>query len=193
MKGYDSKSDNDLIRAFQSGDNQALEALIKRHKDKLFTAIFMFVKDQHLAEDLFQEVFIKIIHAFRSNRYNEKDNFIAWAVRVARNYCIDHFRKVKRQPVEYYDEFSMSELIIDPDGPNRIEKHEISNDLQEWIDQLPTAQREVVVLRHFGEMTFREIADLTNCGVNTALGRMRYALENLKKIAKREESVEFFA
>lgn len=178
-------TDNELVKSFQTGNNDALEVLLERHKDKLFSSIYFLVKDKFLAEDLFQEVFIKIIDRFRTNRYNEEGKFIQWAMRIAHNLCVDHFRKVKRTPpIMTSDSHDIFETInVCEAGPEKLlMKNQSHQSVREIIDMLPIEQREVIILRHFGDMSFKEIAEKTNCSINTALGRMRYALLNMRKL-----------
>lgn len=182
------QTDNQLVQHFQEGNNKALEELISRHKDKIFTSIFYLVKDRFLAEDLFQDVFIKIIDTLRANRYNEEGKFVQWAVRIAHNLCLDHLRKVKRRPAivsnsqdDFVEECQPEDDSCDKDLI-RCQSHTI---LIELVNALPQEQREVVILRHFGELSFKEIAALTHCSLNTVLGRMRYGLMNIRKLAQK--------
>lgn len=178
-------TDNQLVASFQQGNNNALETLIYRHKEKIFTSIFLLTKDKYLAEDLFQDVFIKIIDTLRSNKYNEEGKFLPWAIRVAHNLVVDYFRKINRKPTivtsEKQDIFEMINVV--EEGAEKIMIKTQSQDrMRKVIDMLPEEQREVIVLRHFADLSFKEIAEITNCSINTALGRMRYGLMNLRKI-----------
>ena len=178
-------TDNQLVKLFQEGDNSALEALLERYKDRVFSSINFLVKDKYLAEDLFQEVFIKIIDTLRANRYNEEGKFLPWAMRIAHNLCVDHFRKVKRTPGivsgdnnETFDTLNIKEEsaeVVMMQGQSHASVRKI-------VDMLPEEQREVIVLRHYADLSFKEIAQLTNCSINTALGRMRYGLMNMRKM-----------
>jgi RNA polymerase sigma-70 factor (ECF subfamily) len=178
------QQDAELILAFQQGNEQALEALIQRHKDKVYTSIFVLVKDKYLAEDLFQETFLKIIKTIKEERYNEQGKFIQWAVRVAHNLCMDHFRRTRQNiPVTLPDGKDISYLFQSHDAaPDHIEKRQIHGSVRKLIEALPDEQREVIVLRMYSELSFKEISDLTGVSINTALGRMRYALLNLRKM-----------
>lgn len=183
-------TDNQLVNAFQQGDNRALEVLLTRYKDKIFTSIKVLVKDTYLAEDLFQEVFIKIIDTLRANRYNEEGKFLPWAMRIAHNLCIDHIRRVKRTPIvttnddsDMFDFINVSEDYSDK-AIMKAQRHERVHIL---LDMLPEDQREIIVLRHFADMSFKEIAEITNISINTALGRVRYALINLRKIIEEKQ------
>ena len=178
-------SDIHLIHLFQNGNNEALEVLVNRHKDKIFTSIYIFTKDTYLAEDLFQEVFIKIIDTFRSNRYNDEGKFLPWALRVAHNFCVDHYRKVKRKPaITTADDeeifYGLKEMEETTD--KKMVKNDKHEQVRQVLNMLPPEQREVIVLRHYAYMNFKEIAQLTGCSVNTALGRMRYGLQNMRSI-----------
>lgn len=178
-------SDNELIRAFQDGDTDAFETLIYRYKDKIFSSILFFVKDSYLAEDLFQDVFIKIIDTLKNKRYTEEGKFLPWALRIAHNLCVDYFRKVKRAPAiktsdnkDIFDVFQVFEEAPD----RKIMQGQSQDRVRKMLDLLPEEQREIIVLRHYANMSFKEIAEITNCSINTALGRMRYGLINLRKM-----------
>ena len=185
MKNLTQATDNQLVQSFQEGCNQSLEVLINRHKDKIFTSINILVKDKYLAEDLFQDVFIKIIDTLRNNRYNEEGKFLPWAIRIAHNLCVDHFRKVKRTPsITTSDDRDIFEGInVMEDGADKaIIKSQSHDKIRSILDLLPEEQREVIVLRHYADLSFKEISAMTNCSINTALGRMRYGLLNMRKI-----------
>jgi len=182
---YTHFTDNELISAFQDGDLLAMENLITRYKDRIFTSILFLVKDKYLAEDLLQEVFIKIIDKVRQGRYNEEGKFVSWALRIAHNLCVDHFRKVKRTPsIRTTDGHDVMEWMQSKDDnpEQKITRHQSHDRVRRMLDLLPEEQREVIVLRHYGNLSFKEIAGLTNTSINTALGRMRYGLINLRKI-----------
>jgi RNA polymerase sigma-70 factor (ECF subfamily) len=186
MKTLDQASDLQLIRAFQeAGDMQSLETLINRYKDKIYSSILFFVKDTYLAEDLFQDVFIKIIDTLRNKRYTEEGKFLPWALRIAHNLCVDYFRKVKRTPTiktsENKDIFEMINLA-EPGMDSKMMQGQSHDRVRRMLDLLPEEQREIIVLRHYANMSFKEIAQVTNCSINTALGRMRYGLINLRKM-----------
>lgn len=185
MNTFTQATDNQLVQLFQQGNNQALEVLVNRHKDKIFTSISILVKDKYLAEDMFQDVFIKIIDTLRKNTYNEEGKFLPWALRIAHNLCIDHFRKVKRTPTittgddrDIFDVINVSSDSADK-GIMRTQSHDL---VRKMIDQLPDEQKEVIVLRHYADLSFKEIAAMTNCSINTALGRMRYGLLAMRKM-----------
>ncbi|MFT4153446.1 RNA polymerase sigma factor [Parafilimonas sp.] len=186
MKAHKSLSDTQLILGFQDGDCGALETLVSRYKDKLFSSILFLVKDKFLAEDLFQETFLRIIDTLRSRRYNEEGKFLPWAMRIAHNLCVDYFRKVKRTPTiltqDKKDIFDVIHVVVNDNAEHRIMRNQNYDRIHQMLDKLPEEQREVIVLRHFGDMSFKEIAETTNCSINTALGRMRYGLINLRKM-----------
>jgi RNA polymerase sigma factor (sigma-70 family) len=185
MKAFIKKTDHELIRLFTDGNLEALEALILRHKDKLYTSILFLVKDKYLAEDIFQDVFIRIIDTMRSGRYTEEGKFLPWAMRIAHNLCVDHFRKMKRTPTirnsEDKDIFEVLNFTADSAETSMI-KRQSYHRVREMLERLPEDQREVIILRHYADMSFKEIAAATNCSINTALGRMRYGLINLRKL-----------
>jgi RNA polymerase sigma factor (sigma-70 family) len=185
MKTFIKKTDNELINLFGEGNFDALEALVLRHKDKLYTSILFLVKDKYLAEDIFQDVFIRIIDTLRGGRYTEEGKFLPWAMRIAHNLCVDHFRKVKRTPtIKTGDNKDIFEVLnFTEDGVDtRMMKKQSYDRVREMLDRLPEDQREVIILRHYADMSFKEIASMTNCSINTALGRMRYGLINLRKM-----------
>ncbi len=185
MKTLTQSSDNQLVRSFQEGNNQALEILVGRYKDKIFSSILFLVKDKYLAEDLFQDAFIKIIDTIRNNRYTEEGKFLPWAMRIAHNLCVDHFRRVKRGPVvktsdneDIFEIFNFAEEAAD----KKMIQAQTSDRVRQMLEGLPEEQREVIVLRHFADLSFKEISIMTNCSINTALGRMRYGLINMRKM-----------
>lgn len=185
MNPLRKKTDHELIQDFQDGDLYALETLILRHKDKMYTSILFLVKDKYLAEDIFQDVLIKIIDTIRGGRYTEEGKFLPWAMRIAHNLCVDHFRKVKRTPaIKTSDERDIFEVInFTEDGADqKMMKRQSYDRVRQMLDLLPDDQREVIILRHYADLSFKEIAALTNCSINTALGRMRYGLINLRKM-----------
>ena len=191
MRSNSILTDQQLIQLFINGDASALEELINKHKDRIFTSIVILVKDKNLAEDIFQEVFIKIIDTLRSGSYTDEGKFLPWALRIAHNLCVDHFRKAKRTPVVYNksEEYDMFEnLNITEEGAEgRIMKSQSHEKVRQMLDLLPQDQREVIVLRHFANLSFKEIAEKTNCSINTALGRMRYGLINLRKMMEEHQ------
>lgn len=185
MQTYVQLSDQNLIVLYNKGDEEALSELIIRHKDKIFTSIILLVRDQYLAEDIFQETFIKIIDTMRAGRYVEKGKFLPWAIRIAHNMCVDHFRRIKRMPVirnnENEDIFNILPFN-DPGAEEVMITKQSHEQVRKMLDCLPAEQREVIVLRHYGELSFKQIAAQTDVSINTALGRMRYGLINLRKM-----------
>lgn len=178
-------SDHELITLFNAGNVNAFEALVLRHKDKLYTSILFLVKDKYLAEDIFQDVFIRVIDTIKGGRYTEEGKFLPWAMRIAHNLCVDYFRKVKRTPTirnsEDQDIFEVLDFTEESAEDIMIKKQS-HNRVKDMLDLLPEDQREVIILRHYADMSFKEIAQITNCSINTALGRMRYGLINLRKM-----------
>jgi RNA polymerase sigma factor (sigma-70 family) len=185
MKSYSNQNENELIQLYLNGDSHAFSFLVNRNKAKIFTSIYILVKDEYLAEDIFQEVFIRIIESLKKGAYVENGKFAQWAVRIAHNMCMDHFRKVKRTPTittsdnaNIFDVYNFSEPAADV----KIMKTEKYDCVKKAIDKLPQDQREMLILRHYANLSFREIADLSDISINTALGRMRYALINIRKL-----------
>ncbi|RYE16516.1 MAG: sigma-70 family RNA polymerase sigma factor [Sphingobacteriaceae bacterium] len=185
MAGLPHLTDNQLIETYTAGNVSGIETLVNRYKDKIFSSIYFMVKDKYLAEDLFQDVFIKIIDTIRQGRYQEEGKFLPWAMRIAYNMCVDHFRKVKRSPTikttDGNDLFSWI-LVDDTGADTAITKRQTYDRVRTMLDLLPEEQKEVIVLRHYADLSFKEIAAMTNCSINTALGRMRYGLINLRKM-----------
>ncbi len=183
-------SDQDLVKLYLNGDESVLEELLRRHKSKIYTSIYLLVKDQYLAEDIFQDAFIKVINTLRSGRYNEEGKFLPWVLRIAHNLVIDHFRKEKRTPVitsaDGTDIIGLLQ-INEESAEDRLLREQTHADLRNMIHLLPDEQKEVLIMRHYADLSFKEIADLTEVSINTALGRMRYALSNLRKMMKVKE------
>ena len=185
-------SDQDLIGKYLAGYEPALEKLIRRHKNRVYAYILMVVKDKELAEDLFQDTFITVINTFRSGQYKEEGKFIQWVMRIAHNLIIDYFRKAKRIPiVENNDDYDIFDKVRIPveSVEEQLITEQIHRDVKKLIDYLPSEQKEVLVMRHYGDMSFKDIAEITNVSINTALGRMRYALINLRKLVKEKDII----
>ncbi len=178
--------DQELVKSFVAGNQSSMEQLVKRHKDRVYTYIVMIVKDKMLAEDIFQETFIKVIKSLRRGKYSEKGVFVSWVIRIAHNLIIDHFRKTKHLQTISNGESEMDIFNVEKFSDKNIEdiiiQKQIENDVKKLIDELPEDQKEVVLLRHYGNLSFKEISDQTGVSINTALGRMRYALINLRKL-----------
>ena len=183
MRKY-AVSDSQLISQYKSGNEEAFAELVNRHKNKIYTTIYLIVKDQYIAEDLLQETYVKVVNTIKSGRYNEEGKFLPWVTRIAHNLAIDHFRKAKRYPMIVMEDGSniFNTLEFSEDS---IESRQIQQDthalLRDLIKELPDSQREVLMMRHYMQMSFQEIAEATDVSINTALGRMRYALINLRK------------
>ena len=185
MKTLEQVADLDLIRSFQAGDTEAFDVLVTRYKDRIYSSILFFVKDTYLAEDLFQDVFIKIIDTLKNKRYTEEGKFLPWALRIAHNLCVDYFRKVKRTPaIKTSDDQDIFEVInVSQEAPDqKLMRGESHDKVRRMLDLLTEEQREIIVLMHYANLSFKEIAEITNCSINTALGRMRYGLINLRKM-----------
>jgi RNA polymerase sigma-70 factor (ECF subfamily) len=183
-------SDQELVHLYIQGQETALEELIRRHKSKIYTSIYLLVKDSALAEDIFQDTFIKVIGTLKAGKYNEEGKFLPWVIRIAHNLVIDHFRKEKRTPVVANVEgFDIFEVIksYDESMEDRIVRDQTHKDLKTMIHLLPDEQKEVLIMRHYCDLSFKEISDITNVSINTALGRMRYALSNLRKMMEAKE------
>ncbi|WP_020527000.1 RNA polymerase sigma factor [Flexithrix dorotheae] len=177
-------SDCELITKYKKGDEKAFEELVTRHKNKIYTTILLIVKDTEIAEDLLQETFIKAIKTIQSGRYNEEGKFLPWISRIAHNMAIDYFRKQKRYPTIVMEDGSnvFNTLEFSEDSFESLQiKKETHARLRSLIQNLPDAQKEVLMMRHYMKMSFQEIAETTGVSINTALGRMRYALINLRK------------
>ena len=185
-------TDQQLIELYVSGDDKAFETLLNRHKNKIYTSIYLFVKDHDQANDLFQDVFIKIIDTLRKGKYNHEGKFLQWAMRIAYNMCVDQFRRGKRRTkvssTETFDIFDVLESS-EPTMEGQMIQSQTHSKVRELVDALPPEQREVVILRHYADMSFKEIAALTQVSINTALGRMRYALINMRKMVEERNVV----
>ena len=188
----DPRNDQELVSEFLKGNEDTLQELIVRHERKIFTSIYLLVKDRDLANDIFQETFIKVIKTLRSGNYNEEGKFLSWILRISHNLVIDHFRSLKRMPMVYdTDEYSVFDTIQleDKNIDDKMIADQIQSTVRALIEQLPYDQREVVIMRHFANMSFKEIADATGVSINTSLGRMRYALINLRKLIHEKQLV----
>jgi len=179
-------SDKELIQEYLKGNDPAFKVLLNRHREKIYTSIYLFTKDPDLSDDIFQDVFIKIIDTLRKGKYNHEGKFLQWAMRISYNMCVDNFRKSKRRTKvsssETFDIFDVLESKDDNVETTMI-KSQLHQKVRSLVDRLPEEQREVVILRHYADMSFKEISKLTRVSINTALGRMRYALINMRKMA----------
>lgn len=183
-------SDQQLIEQFLSGDNGSIEKLINRHRQKVFTYIVLVVKNQQLAEDIFQDTFIKVIRSLVDGKYKDNGRFVSWVIRIAHNLIIDHFRKEKQINTLSNDDYDAdifnSRKFSDQNVEDIMIKDQITSDVRQLIDELPDEQKQVILMRHYGGMSFKEIAEQTDVSINTALGRMRYALINLRKLLEKK-------
>jgi len=183
--------DGVLISLYRNGNEAAFNLLVDRYQSKVFTTIFLIVKDHDVAEDLLQDVFVKVLHILNSDKYNEEGKFQPWVMRIAHNLAIDHIRKAKRYPTILLEDGSnlLNSLSFAEDSS---EEQRIKEETLAWvrdlIEELPEAQKEVVILRHYMDMSFQEIAEQTGVSINTALGRMRYALNHIRKKMKQINS-----
>lgn len=185
-----SATDTELVHAFMTGNESALQQLIFRYKDKIYTSIYMLVKDKYLAEDLFQDAFLKMIRTLREGNYAEQGKFLSWAMRIAHNLCMDHFRRTRRKlPVTLANGEDIMTLLAGPDKHQlpHMEQKQAEMGIRHLLELLPEEQREVIALRIYGELSFKEIASITNVSINTALGRMRYGLINLRKMIEEKQ------
>lgn len=186
-----SISDYELLQRFINGEQSCFEQIIKRHKNKVFAYISLYIRDQALAEDIFQDTFMKVIQSVKCGKYQDNGKFISWVMRIAHNLIIDHFRRIKQMNTISNDEYdsdlfnskNLSESTVEDD----MIKRQIQKDVRKMISLLPDDQREVVILRHYAGLSFKEIAEITDVSINTALGRMRYALINMRKIMEEKK------
>jgi RNA polymerase sigma-70 factor (ECF subfamily) len=191
-----SLNDNELVQLYMGGNEDCLAVLLHRHKGRIFSSIIVVLKDHALAEDIFQDTFFKVIQTLKRGQYNEEGKFLPWVLRIARNLMIDHFRRARKMPpVPVYinedgEEVDVFSTIPSSDGNHMAQEvSALKRNIRNLINELPDDQREVVLMRTYYDMSFKEIAEFTNVSINTALGRMRYALINLKKMIE-ERNVE---
>jgi len=185
-------SDSELVSSYIKGDEKSLEILIKRHKQRIYSFIYSKVLDRDLTEDIFQDTFIKVIRTLKLGNYNEQGKFVSWVMRIAHNLVIDHFRKNKRIPkFENSYDFDIFSVLSDSslDAEKSMIKSQILNDVKKLIEHLPNDQKEVLKYRFYNDMSFKEISDKTGVSINTSLGRMRYALINLRNIIDKKNIV----
>jgi len=183
------KTDYELIHEFVNGSQSGIEILIRRHKNRVFTYIMLMVKNEQLAEDIFQDTFIKVIHSLNAGKYQDNGRFLSWVIRIAHNLVIDHFRKEKQMNMLSNDDTVVdlfnNRKLADKNIEDHIIHEQICENIRSLIERLPDDQKEVILLRHYGDLSFKEIADQTGVSINTALGRMRYALINLRKLIQK--------
>ncbi len=184
--------DSTLISNYIQGDEASLEILIKRHKQRLYSFIYSKIQDRDLTEDVFQDTFIKVIRTLKLGKYNEEGKFLPWVMRISHNLVIDHFRKKNRMPkFRNTDEFDIFSVLGDGElnAENKIIKEQILGNVKELVEELPEEQKEVLKMRIYRDMSFNEISENTSVSINTALGRMRYALINLRKIIEENKII----
>lgn len=186
MLKLNSLDDNQLVQQFINGDQNSLEILIRRHKNRVYSYILLVAKNQELAEDIFQETFIKVIRSLKRGKYIENGKFVSWVLRISHNLIIDHFRKEKLRGTISNDNSKVdifnSQKFSDDTVEDQLVYNQILSEVKELIHELPADQQQVIYMRHYMDMSFKEIAEQTDVSINTALGRMRYALINLRKL-----------
>ena len=180
-------SDNELIMGYRNGNYSDFETLLARHQSKVYGYIFSVVKDKDVADDIFQDTFFKVIYTINSGMYKDENKFIHWVMRIAHNLIVDHYRRLNKMPmVANRTDFDILETLRTPDdnAERSMIRTQVRRDIRKLIKKLPEEQRRVVILRHYGKYDFKDIAAMTNVSINTALGRMRYAIINLRRLAK---------
>ena len=180
-------SDNELIMGYRNGNYSDFETLLARHQSKVYGYIFSVVKDKDVADDIFQDTFFKVIYTINSGMYKDENKFIHWVMRIAHNLIVDHYRRINMMPmVANRADFDILETLRTPDdnAEKSMIRTQVRRDIRKLIKKLPEEQRRVVILRHYGKYDFKDIAAMTNVSINTALGRMRYAIINLRRLAK---------
>jgi len=197
METYRQMTDEALVSRFANGDNQAFDILLNRHKNRVYTYILLIVRNRDLAEDVFQETFMKAIVTIKQGRYVDSGKFYAWVTRIAHNLIIDIFRKERNENTISNDEFEDVDLFNNPkfsdeNVEDRLVKKQVMKDVSSLVRMLPDSQKEVVVLRYYKNLSFKDIADQTGVSINTALGRMRYAVLNMRRMAEGKDLVLSF-
>jgi RNA polymerase sigma-70 factor (ECF subfamily) len=185
-------TDGVLVSNYIQGNEKSLEILIVRHKQRIFSFILSKILDREIAEDIFQDTFIKVINTLKRGKYNEEGKFLPWVMRIAHNLIIDHFRRIKRIPkFNNTDDFDIFDVLSDEmlSVENQMIKEQILGDVKNLVEELPDDQKEVLIMRMYKDMSFKEIAENTDVSINTALGRMRYALINLRKLVEKHHIV----
>ena len=184
-------SDYELIKKFIKGEQSCFEQLIHRHKDKVYAYINLYIRDQALSEDIFQDTFLKVFQSVKAGKYYDNGKFLSWVMRIAHNLIIDHFRRTKQMNTlsndNYESDLFNSKRFAEDNVEDDMIKNQIQKDVRKMIGYLPDDQREVVILRHYADLSFKEIAEITDVSINTALGRMRYALINMRKLMEEKE------
>ncbi|MBT3174027.1 MAG: sigma-70 family RNA polymerase sigma factor [Lentimicrobiaceae bacterium] len=186
-------SEKELVKSFINGDHSSLQILIERHQNRLYSYIFLLVKDKQLADDIFQDTYVKVINTLRRGAYNDEGKFIQWVMRIAHNLVIDHFRKSKKVPTvdNSYNDFDVFDTVkfTDPSIEEQLVLDQIHTDVRKLLEFLPEEQREVLYLRCYSGLSFKDIAEQTDVSINTALGRMRYAIINMRKIIEENKVI----
>jgi RNA polymerase sigma factor (sigma-70 family) len=192
-------SDNELVKLYMNGNEESLSILVKRHKRRIFSYLYLISRNKELTEDIFQETFFKVIQTLKKRQYNEEGKFLPWVLRIAKNLMIDHFRKIKKMPSissvtnDEGERVDIFDIIPEPvsNSKDANEAKEFKELIRNVVGELPPDQKEVVIMRTYYDMSFKEIAEVTDVSINTALGRMRYALINLKKMLE-EKNLEVY-
>ena len=189
-------TDDKLVSLYADGNNEAFDTLLNRHQNRVFTYILRIVKDSEVANDIFQDTFVKAITTIKQNRYSEAGKFGAWITRIAHNLIIDYYRQERSENLQSCDLPALDILnrkdLSEETIEDKLVTHQIHNDIKRLVKALPELQREVLVMRYYHDMSFKEIADATNVSINTALGRMRYAILNMRRIAEENNIVLTF-
>ncbi len=181
-----------LVKNYVAGEENAIATLINRHQSKIYGFIYSKVANRDVSDDIFQDTFIKVIKTLKSNSYNEEGKFLPWVMRIAHNLVVDHFRRNKKMPMyRETEEFSIFSIMSDdvPNIESQLITNQVESDLRKLIDELPADQKEVLIMRMYQDLSFKEISELTDVSINTALGRMRYALMNLRKVIDKHKIV----
>ena len=193
-------SDNELVKLYIDGNEESLSILVNRHKRRVFSYLYLITRNKELTEDVFQETFFKVIQTLKKGQYNEEGKFLPWILRIAKNLMIDHFRRVKKMPTissvtnDEGERVDIFDIIPQPHSETRdtAEAKQFKEMIRNVVGELPPDQREVVIMRTYYDMSFKEISEITNVSINTSLGRMRYALINLKKMIE-EKNIEVYS
>lgn len=181
-----------LVKNYIAGDENALSILINRHQSKIYGFIYSKLSDRDISDDVFQDTFIKVIKTLKSNSYNEEGKFLPWVMRISHNLIIDHFRRTKKMPMNREtEEFSIFSIMSDnvPNIESKLITAQVENDLRKLIEELPSEQKEVLMMRMYQDLSFKEISEMTGVSINTALGRMRYAIMNLRKVIDKHQII----
>jgi RNA polymerase sigma factor (sigma-70 family) len=181
-----TKTDYELITDFINGNERSIELLILRHKSKVYSYINLYIRNRDISDDIFQDTFLKVVQSIRCGKYQDDGKFLSWVMRIAHNLIIDHYRHMKQSGIVLTEDYNSEMLntwsMMDESIEDAILKRQVLSDIRKLIGELPADQREVVIMRHYTGMSFKEIADMTGVSINTALGRMRYALINMRKM-----------